>query len=321
MRGPVRSLGRIVLALDLRLRGAGCDLYHEPNNIPLPSDLPTVVTVHDLSALLHPEWHPAHRAAEYQARFHKGVAQARRFLAVSEFTRQELIHTLGLRPDRVTRTYNGVRPGLGPMPAAEVRATLRRLGLPPRYLLYLGTIEPRKNVMTLLRAYVKLPGEVRERCPLLLVGGWGWNSADVAAFLDAEARHRGVIYTGYLPEEHVAAVMNGARALVYPSLYEGFGLPPVEMLACGGAVLCSTAGALVETVGVRAHLIEPLDEDGWRTALHRAAVDDDWLGELRRGAVEAARPFTWDRCAADTLAVYRSVCGEGEARRPFRKAG
>ncbi len=278
-----------------------------------------MVTVHDLSALLHPEWHPAHRAAEYQARFHQGVARARHFLAISDFTRHELIHMIGLRPEQVTRTYMGVRSGLGPMPETEVRETLRRLGLPPRYLLYLGTIEPRKNVMTLLRAYVRLPAAVRERCPLLLAGGWGWNSADVAAFLDAEARYRGVIYTGYLPEESLPAVMNGARALVYPSLYEGFGLPPVEMMACGGAVLCSTAGALVETVGVRAHLVAPLDEDGWRAALHRAAVDDDWLGELRRGAVDVARRFTWDCCAEDTLAAYRLVCGG--PRRDLRMAG
>jgi len=106
----------------------------------------------------------------------------------------------------------------------------------------------------------------------------------VAAFLHDEARHRGVIYAGYLPEEHLGAVLNGARALVYPSFYEGFGLPPVEMMACGGAVLCSTAGALVETAGERAHLVEPLDEDGWREALRRAATDDDWHAVLRRGA-------------------------------------
>jgi alpha-1,3-rhamnosyl/mannosyltransferase len=307
--GQARALGWAVLARRLGVRGERCDLYHEPNNIPLPSRLQTVVTVHDLSALLHPEWHPAHRAAEYQARFHRGLAQARHVLAVSEFTRQELIHHLGLPADRVTRTYNGVRPGLGPMPAEAVRKTLRRLRLPSRYFLYLGTIEPRKNVMTLLRAYVKLPGQVRERCPLVLAGGWGWNSGDVAAFLDGEARHRGVIYTGYLAEPDLPAVMNGARALVYPSFYEGFGLPPVEMLACGGAVLCSTAGALVETVGPHAHLLEPLDEDGWRNALARAAVDDDWLADRRRGAIEAVRVFTWERCADDTLAVYRSVCG------------
>jgi glycosyltransferase involved in cell wall biosynthesis len=310
--GQTRSLVRTWLTAELHFRGrrGGFDLYHEPNNIPLPTDLPTIVTIPDVSVLLYPEWHPADRVAEYAAHFHKGLAQGRHFLAISEFTRQELIHKLGLHPEQVTRTYMGVRPGLGPMAEVNVQAVLRRLGLPPRYFLYLGTIEPRKNLMTLLRAYVKLPPEVRERFPLLLAGGWGWNSGDVAAFLHDEARHRGVITTGYLPEEHLGAVLNGARALVYPSFYEGFGLPPVEMMACGGAVLCSTAGALVETAGGRAHLVEPLDEDGWREALRRAATDDDWQAELRRGAVEAVRQFTWERCAADTLAVYRSVCGQ-----------
>jgi glycosyltransferase involved in cell wall biosynthesis len=306
------------LAYELQFRGrrGNFDLYHEPNAIPLPTDLPTIVTIPDLSVLLYPEWHPADRVAEYESHFHKGLAKSRHFLAISEFVRQELIHKLGLRPEQVTRTYMGVRPGLGPMAATDVQTVLRRLGLPPNYFLYLGTIEPRKNLMTLLHAYVKLPAEVRERFPLLLAGGWGWNSADVAAFLHDEGRHRGVITTGYLPEEHLGALLNGARALVYPSFYEGFGLPPVEMMACGGAVLCSTAGALVETAGGRAHLVEPLNEDGWREALRRVATDDDWHTELRRGAVEAVRQFTWERCAADTLAVYRNVCGQS-----LRRAG
>ena len=310
------------MGADFRLRRlrTAPDLYHEPDHIPTPTDLPTVVTIHDLSVLLHPEWHPADRVRGYEARFRRGLAQARHFLAVSEFTRQELIQKLNVRPETVTRTYNGVRGGLGPMPDADVQAALRTLGLPPRYFLYLGTIEPRKNLMTLLHAYVRLPADLRDRFPLLLVGGWGWNSAAVAAYLDGEARHRGVVYTGYLPEQSLAAVLNGARALVYPSLYEGFGLPPVEMMACGGAVLCSTAGALVETVGARAHLVEPLDEDGWREALRRAAVDDDWHAELRRGAAEVVRPYTWERCAAETLAVYRAVCGRTGAAY-LRKAG
>lgn len=319
---PTRSLGRALLEADFRLRRlrTAPDLYHEPDHIPIPTDVPTVVTIHDLSVLLHPEWHPADRVRGYEARFRRGLVQARHFLAVSEFTRQELIQKLNVRPEAVTRTYNGVRRGLGPMPRTDVQAALRALGLPLRYFLYLGTIEPRKNVMTLLHAYVRLPATVRDRFPLLLVGGWGWNSAAVAAYLDGEARHRGVMYTGYLPEKSLAAVLNGARALVYPSLYEGFGLPPVEMMACGGAVLCSTAGALVETVGARAHLVEPLDEDGWREALRRAAVDDDWLTELRRGAAEVVRPYTWERCAAETLAVYRGVCGRTRVA-DLRKAG
>jgi alpha-1,3-rhamnosyl/mannosyltransferase len=201
----------------------------------------------------------------------------------------------------------GIRPGLGPLPQEQVALTLKRLDLPPRYLLYLGTLEPRKNVLLLMRAYCALPAAVRARWPLLLVGGWGWNTAEIAEYYHAEARHRGALHRGYLPEEHLAAVYNGARALVYPSRYEGFGLPPIEMMACGGAVLASTAGALVETVGDRAHLIDPDDQDGWTEALRRIADQDDWRESLRADVTRTARQFTWEACAADTLRVYRSL--------------
>src|SRR5207302_4554300 len=142
----------------------------------------------------------------------------------------------GIPPSRITRTYMGVRPWLRPMTPAEVTPVLQRLGLPPRYLLYLGTIEPRKNVRTLLHAYCDLPAALRESCPLVLAGGWGWKAEEVAAFFHDEARHKGVLRLGYVAEEDLGALYNGARALVFPSLYEGFGLPPMEMLACGGAV-------------------------------------------------------------------------------------
>jgi alpha-1,3-rhamnosyl/mannosyltransferase len=283
------------------------DLYHEPSFLPVDCDLPTVVTIHDLSVLLHPEWHPADRVAQHQREFERGVARAVHVLAISECARLEIIRTLGLPADRVTRTYMGVRPGLRPMAESEVRGQLEALGLPRRYLLYLGTIEPRKNVLMLLRAYCALPSAVRERYPLVLVGGWGWNSGDVHTYLHEHARHRGVIYLGYLPEEHLGCLYNGARALLFPSCYEGFGLPPVEMLACGGAVLASTAGAVVETAGRAACLLHPDDLDAWRAAIERVCLDDDWCQSLRQGALEAARPFTWERCAADTLEVYRGV--------------
>src|SRR5205085_3332784 len=132
----------------------------------------------------------------------------------------------------------------------------------------------------------------------------GWNTGEVAAYLHDVARHRGVLHLGYVAEEHVAALYNGARALLYPSLYEGFGLPPIEMMACGGAVLASTAGALQETVGPRAHLIEPEDLAAWRAAMLRVVTDDDWWQQLRQGVQSLAKPYTWDRCAAVTLEVY-----------------
>ena len=306
----LRSSGQWLLTRSFQAacRG-GFDLYHEPNYIPLASDLPTVATVHDLSVLLHPEWHPTDRVAHFERRFRRGLKQCRHVLAISESARQEIIRTLHILPDQVTRTYMGIRPGLTPLPEHKVQQALRQLNLPPRYLLYVGTIEPRKNLATLLRAYRALDDRIRRAYPLVLVGNWGWNAGEVARLLQSKDSAAEVIHLGYVPEGSLSALYNGARALVYPTLYEGFGLPPVEMLACGGAVLASTAGPLVETVGRQAHLIEPLDLDGWRQSMQRVIEEDDWWQALRRGAVEAAKPFTWEQCAADTLRVYRQLCG------------
>lgn len=315
----LRQGGRAVTAHLFRKVCAreGYDLYHEPNFIPLPSSCPTMATLHDLSVLLHPEWHPRDRVVHFERYFRKGIAHCVHFMAISEFGRQEVIRNLNVSPERVTCSYMGIRPGLSPWPRQRVAEVLRQLGLPAQYLLCLGTIEPRKNVLMLLRAYCALPESLRSSWPLLLVGSWGWNTQDVADYLHREARPRGVIHLGYVAEKHLAALYNGARALVYPSLYEGFGLPPIEMMACGGAVLASTAGALVETVGSRAHLLPPEDEAGWHHALARVLRDDDWWRSLRRGVTAVARPYTWDQCAAVTLRVYRLLCGVPEEERPL----
>jgi alpha-1,3-rhamnosyl/mannosyltransferase len=310
-QGGWSILGRHFRAVCARGR---YDLYHEPNVIPFCVDCPTITTLHDLSVLLHPEWHPADRVAYYEHHFRASLGRCVHFLAVSEFTRQEVIRLLNIPAQRVTRIYNGIRPGLVPKPRSEFEPVLHQLGLPAQYLLYLGTIEPRKNVLRLLQAYCALPERLRMRWPLLLVGNWGWNARSVAEYLHQEARHRGVIHRGYLRERHLAAIYNGARALVYPSWYEGFGLPPLEMMACGGAVLASTAHAVVETVGERAHLIAPDDVDGWRTGMTRVLEDNDWWQSLRRDVQDVARPYTWDRCAAETLRAYHEVAGSSRVR-------
>ncbi len=180
-------------------------------------------------------------------------------------------------------------------------------------------MEPRKNLLMLLRAYCDLPASLRRDCPLLLVGGWGWGSSELADYLHRTARHCGVLHLGYVPDRHLGLLYNGARALLCPSYYEGFGLPPAEMMACGGAVLASTAGALVETVGSRAQLLDSADLDAWRLAMARVLQDDDWWQSLRTGVVELAQSFSWDRCAAETLCVYRMLCGQLEQAPVFLK--
>ncbi|HKB38172.1 MAG TPA: glycosyltransferase family 1 protein, partial [Gemmataceae bacterium] len=211
------------------------DLYHEPNYIPIECELPAVITVCDLSALLHPHWHPAARVASFEQNFRKGLAQCVHILTISEFSRREIVSALGIAPERITCTYLAPRRGMRPLTESEGASVLRRLGLSWRkYLLYVGTLEPRKNVETLLRAYCDLPARQRERCPLVLAGGWGWRAEGLRTLFESEARPRGVLHIGYVAEADLPALYSGARALAFPSLYEGFGLPPLEMLACGG---------------------------------------------------------------------------------------
>jgi alpha-1,3-rhamnosyl/mannosyltransferase len=316
VKRSLRSAGRACLGLAFRAacRRGGFDLYHEPNFIPLAGGVPAVVTVHDLSVLLHPEWHPIDRVRHHERCFRRGLADAHHIITVSHFVRRQVVEHLGIAPERVTAVPNGVGPeyfAAGPTEAERVR---RALDLPPDYLLFVGTVEPRKNMLTLLRAYCALPAELRRRCPLVLAGGWGWKSAAVADYYRAKAAAAGVRHLGYTEERHLPGLYAGARALVYPSLYEGFGLPPLEMLACGGAVLSSTADALREVLGGQAQYVPPLDIDGWRDVLARAISDGDWLSGLRPGGRERAAGFRWERCAAETAAAYRML------RSPARQA-
>ena len=285
------------------------DLYHEPNFVPFRCHLPTVVTVHDLSVMRFPEWHPADRVRTHEKRFLKGLQRAAHVIVVSESVRREMIGDLGFPAHRVSVVYNGVGSAFRPLPADEVETVRRTLGLPATYFLCVGTIEPRKNIGTVMRAFADLPLAVREACPLVLVGPWGWKSDDDRAYFENEGRRAGVRHLGYVADAELPALYCGAAGLVYPSHYEGFGLPPVEMMACGGAVIASTADAVREVCGRHADFVAPLDVAGWRDAMFRLATDADYREALRRGGTAYAAHFTWVRAAHETAAVYRSVLG------------
>lgn len=296
------------------------DLYHEPNFVPVATRLPTVVTVHDLSVVLYPDYHPADRVKFHERHFRRGLDAAAHVVAVSESVRRDAIHFLGLAPDRITAVHNGIDSRFRPQSPEAIEAVRRRLGLPARYALAVGTIEPRKNILTLLRAYCDLPAAAREACRLVLAGGWGWMSDPVRELFEGEGRAKGAVHLGYVPDEDLPGLYAGAAALFYPSVYEGFGLPPVEMLACGGGVVASTDPAVREVVGRHARLIDPYDSDGWRDALHRVAVEPDYLAESRRGGVAHARQFTWERAAVATRDVYRQVLGLDRGALPSARA-
>jgi alpha-1,3-rhamnosyl/mannosyltransferase len=308
-RVPFRWAWRALVETEIRrtFHPHGADLYHEPNFFPLPTRLPTVVTVHDLSAVLHPEWHPAERAMLFEKEFLPRVRDFAHILTDSDSAREEIIRVLGVPADRVTRAYPGIREAFRPLPPDVIKPVLSRLSLPPNYFLHVGTIEPRKNLLTLLRAYVSLPDSLRERCPLILVGPWGWGFEELASFFETEAKHRNVRHLGYVDEADLPGVFNGARTLLFPTHYEGFGLPAAEMLACGGAVIASSTPTVAEVFGGCGTLIDPNDLDGWREAMMRAIQEPEWLESLRPGGTKRAAEFTWANCARDTLTAYRAA--------------
>ncbi|MFL5330925.1 MAG: glycosyltransferase family 4 protein [Gemmataceae bacterium] len=309
LKDKVKSLGLHAVGAVFRFQchPGRFDLYHEPNFLPLESSLPTVITVHDLSVLLHPEWHPADRVRRHEAQFRLAVERAAHVITVSESVRSEVIKVLGLPASRVTPIHNGVGVEYFNVPAQSIAAVREKHDLPDTFLLYVGTIEPRKNLLTLLRAYCNLPGDVRSRCPLILAGGWGWHAEPIAEYLFGTALGRGVRHLGYVADDDLPGLYAAARALVFPSHYEGFGLPPLEMLATGGLVIASTAAAHVEVLGKCATFVAPEDVIGWRDAMNRVVCDEDWLASLPHDGPKRASTFTWERSARQTIAVYDQI--------------
>jgi glycosyltransferase involved in cell wall biosynthesis len=285
-------------------------VYHDPNFIPFRFRGPTVITVHDVSWVRHPECHPPHRLAHLRANFPNGLRGTDRIIVVSQFVKDELLACFPVDERKIDVVYNGVAPRFRPHAPDETAGVLQRYGLSHRsYFAAVGTLEPRKNLQTALAAHLRLPQPVRRAMPLALIGVEGWLTDSLHAALGASLADGTVRKLGYVPDDDIPALTAGARAIVYPSIYEGFGLPVLEAMASGVPVLCSTAPALREVAGPAALLCEPTDVEGFTDAM-RTLIDDDALC-ARLGAAGAARAqlFSWQRAATQTLAVYRKALG------------
>jgi glycosyltransferase involved in cell wall biosynthesis len=290
-----------------------CRLYHEPGHVPGPWGGITLTTIHDLSVLRFPQWHPPDRVRWQQRGLVLAAKRSTHFVAVSEFTKAETIKLLGVRPERVTVIHLGARETFQPRPANAVHTWLASRNLPPSYLLYVGAIEPRKNLPGLVEAYAGLPSDLRQRYPLLIAGGEGWGAINIEILgrrhgLSASPGHGAQLrLLGYQGDESLAMLYAGARALVWPTFYEGFGLPPLEAMASGTPVIASATGSLPEVVGDAGLLVNPNDPPAIRAAM-QSVIEDDALAERLAGLGQRrATEFSWDRCAAAHAALYRRL--------------
>ncbi len=305
-----RAAQQWVFGAGARLRKL--DLYHDPNFLAYRFDGPTIVTVHDLSWIRYPQTHPPERVAVLNDLLPETLARAQHVITDAEFVRREVIDAFGIKPGRITAIPLGVREEFRPRDMQECRPTLaeRRLSW-RRYLLSVGTLEPRKNLRLVLEAYAQLPAGLRALYPLVLVGMRGWGSLELESSLKPLVESGSVRVAGFVSDCELAVLYAAARALVYPSLYEGFGLPPLEAMACGTPVIVSNSSTLPEVVGQAAPIIDPYDPAELCERMRMLVEDDASWERYRAAGLDRASGFSWRRCAQLTADVYRRTLREG----------
>ncbi|MBX5491547.1 MAG: glycosyltransferase family 4 protein [Chloroflexi bacterium] len=290
------------------LQRAGVDLLHSLAFAqPVLWRGPSVVSFMDLTFLRFPRAFNRANRVYLATMARAAVRRADHLLAISESTRWDLIRLLGAAPDRVTVTYCGADAGFRPLDGAAVATFRARHGLPEGYILYVGTLEPRKNVPRLLEAYALLRRLRGGAPPLVLVGARGWRHHGIDARLAALELDAHVRWLGYLPPAELPLCYNAAGLFVYPSLYEGFGLPPLEALACGTPVVTSNTSSLPEAVGDAALTVNPRDVRALAEAMARVLDDSALRTRLRAAGPRWAARFSWRQTAEQTLGVYRRL--------------
>jgi glycosyltransferase involved in cell wall biosynthesis len=266
------------------------------------------MTLHDLTHVHFPETQPADRLLEIERHAGRSVARAQRILVDSAFIGDEVRRHYGVPAERVVVAPLGCAARFHPRSAEQLVAPLHALGLQPdRYLLCVGTLEPRKNLQLALRAYDRLPTALREQYPLVIVGMAGWRPEQLAAPLQRALARGQVRLLGYQSDTQVAELLAGARLLLFPSLYEGFGLPVLEAMASGTPVILSNSSALPEVAGDAGTYIDAQDTHGCAEAIQRLIDDQPEWRRCRELGLQRAKEFSWQRCAAITASVYRQV--------------
>lgn len=307
------------MGLDLYARERKLTLFHGTNyHIPVWDACPTVVTVHDLSSLLHADTHRAELVRRARARLPVMTRCATLVITDAESVRREVCEHLGVSAERVVAVPLAPRRSFRPVAPNESDEVRRRLGVEDDFLLFVGTVEPRKNLATLVRACGELARATDGEPPqLVIAGGRGWLSDDLAALVEREGLTRRTLFTGYVSDEDLRALYSACTLAVYPSIYEGFGLPPLEAMSCGAAVVTSRIPVLEETCGGgAARLFDPRDHTDLARVINELLTDPQARAAVSRVGLARAARYTWERTARLTREVYEEAIRRWHAPRP-----
>lgn len=295
-------------ALSLELARFGLDVLHSTDFIPpWRGARRHVATIHDLTFLHYPQFLTDESRRYYNGQIAYAVAHADHILTDSEASKRDLMAMLAVPESKITVHLLGTDEAFRPLPAAEVQAVLARLALPSAYFLFVGTFEPRKNLIGLARAYRRLLDQHPSAPPLLLVGTPGWNFEATQQAIAALKLGEKLLWREAIAQTDLPAVYNGALALVLPSFYEGFGFPALEAMACGVVPIVSNRSSLPEVVGPIGRQVEPEDEAALAEAMLQTWHDDAWRAAQGQAGLARARTFSWEATARIALDVYTQV--------------
>ncbi len=298
--------------LSLELRFTPLDVLHSPDFIPpFRRHCRSIITIHDLAFLLYPQF-LTKASARYYGQIDQAVRNTDHIIAVSESTRRDIVRLLGVPEQMITVVHEAPRQLFHRLPEVDPAPRLqKRFGLERDFILFVGTVEPRKNIPTLLSAFQQLLDHYHPEVDLALAGAPGWLTDEVYALVNRLGLTGSVRFLGRVSDEELIWLYSGARMLVLPSLYEGFGLPPLEAMACDCPVIVSNVSSLPEVVGDAGLLFDPLDTDALTVAMWRMLSDDDLRQEMVVKGRKRAACFSWERAARETLDLYRRVAGQG----------
>lgn len=307
---PVNAIRRRwwTIGLPLYVRRNKLTLFHGTNYIlPLWYGCPTVVTIHDLSLLLHSQTHREDLVRRAEKRLPTMTRIATRIITDSESVRREICDHLKVPAEKVTAIPLAPRRVFHRASEQECRAVRQRLGVEDDFILFVGTVEPRKNLITLVRAFDELLRQT-ELCPqLVIAGAKGWLTDELFANVDSGARRERISFTGYVSDDDLRALYSSCKVSVYPSLYEGFGLPTLEAMACGAPVITSRIPVMIETVEKSARLVEPTNVGQLTEALIELLTDENSRQHFSASGLQRAAVFSWERTARKTLEVYQQA--------------
>jgi glycosyltransferase involved in cell wall biosynthesis len=296
------------LALAVEVLPLRLDLLHSPDFIPpMGGSYRSVITIHDLTFLHYPAFLTLDSRRYYNDQIGAAAARADHIIADSEATRADIVNLLGMPPEKVTAILLAADEQFRPAPPEEIARIRAAYGLPTEYLLFVGTFEPRKNLGGLLRAYADLHVRYADVPPLVMAGQRGWLYDEIFDLIRQLQLDGQVFWLENVPYPDLPALYSGASLLCLPSFYEGFGLPPLEAMACGTPVVVANRASLPEVVGDAGLLVDPDNITSIAEALYRVLTDTALAADLRQRGLSRSALFTWQETAKQTLAVYRRV--------------